>query len=129
MDSELFFLISMKVNACGEAVNYVINYSEWQYILATARANGWQPSGTILEYEFQHQRIASKHEGFDFDALALLDQFVTDKCGRWKGGYLKPAYQIVTDEDARGIREALEKTTTPLDMLLFFSYGAFRIAR
>lgn len=128
MDKELFFLISMKMNARGEAVNHVTNYSEWQYILATARANGWKPSGTILDYEFQYQLIASEHKEIDFDIHLLVDQFVTDKCGRWTGGYLTPQYQIVTDEDAREIKKALERTSTPLDLLLFLSYGAFRIA-
>ena len=44
------------------------------------------------------------------------------------GGYLTPEYQIVSDEDARGIRKALEMTAAPLDLLLFVSYGTFRIA-
>ena len=39
----------------------------------------------------------------------LIDQYVKDKCGRWKGGYLTPEYQIVTDEDARGTEEGIAK--------------------
>lgn len=128
MDDELFFLISMNVTAQGEAINYSTTYREWQRILATARANGWKPLGTILDYEFQYQLIVSEYEEMDFDKHILLGQFIKDKCGRWKGGYLTPEYQIVIDEDARGIRKALERTTTPLDLLVFLSYGAFRIA-
>ena len=128
MDDELFFLISLKLTAQGEPINYSTTYGEWQHILATARANGWKPLGTMLDYEFQYQLVASEYEELDFDKHILLDQFVRDKCGRWKGGYLTPEYQIVIDEDARGIRKALEKTTAPLDLLLFLSSGAFRIA-
>ena len=127
MDDELFFLISLNLTAQGEPINYSTTYGEWQHILATARANGWKPLGTMLDYEFQYQLEASEYEELDFDKHILLDQFVRDKCGRWKGGYLTPEYQIVIDEDARGIRKALERTTAPLDLLLFLSYGAFRI--
>ena len=128
MDDELFFLVSMNENTLGEPVNHVTSYGEWQHILATARANGWKPLGTILDYEFQYQLIASEYEELDFDKHILLDQFVRDKCGRWKGGYLTPEYQIVTDEDARGLRIALQRASASIELILFLSHGAFRIA-
>jgi hypothetical protein len=128
MDDELFFLVSMNENTLGEPVNHVTSYGEWQHILATARANGWKPLGTILDYEFQYQLIASEYEELDFDKHILLDQFIRDKCGRWKGGYLTPEYQIVIDEDSRGLRKALQRASAPIELLLFLSYGAFRIA-
>jgi hypothetical protein len=128
MDNELFFLVSMNENTLGEPVNHVTSYGEWQHILATARANGWKPLGTILDYEFQYQLIASEYEELDFDKHILLDQFIRDKCGRWKGGYLTPEYQIVIDEDSRGLRKALQRASAPIELLLFLSYGSFRIA-
>lgn len=128
MDNELIFLISVNENARGESINHVTNHREWQLILVTARANGWKPLGTILDYEFQYQLIASQCEEYDFDKHILLDQFVADKCGRWKGGYLTPQYQIVTDEDSRGLRKALQRAVAPIELILFLSYGAFRIA-
>jgi hypothetical protein len=128
MDDKLFFLISMNVAAQGEPINYSTSYGEWQHILATARANGWKPLGTMLDYEFQYQLVASQCEEFDFDKHILLDQFVADKCGRWKGGYLTPQYQIVTDEDARGMRMALQRASASIELILFLSHGAFRIA-
>jgi hypothetical protein len=129
MDEELFFLIGINVNGRGQSFSHVTNKNEWQHILATARANGWKPLGTILDYEFHYQLLASQFDELDFDKHTLLDQFVTDKCGSWKGGYLTPEHQIVTGEDARGMRKALEKATAPLGLLLFLSHGAFRIAR
>ena len=48
----------------------------------------------------------------------LIDQYVKDKCGRWKGGYLTPEYQIVTDEDARGLRKALQRASAPIELIL-----------
>lgn len=128
MDDKLFFLISINAAAQGEPINYSTSYGEWQHILATARANGWKPLGTMLDYEFQYQLVASQCEEFDFDKHILLDQFVADKCGRWKGGYLTPQYQIVTDEDARGMRMALQRASASIELILFLSHGAFRIA-
>jgi len=128
MDDELFFLIGINDNARGESINHVTNHREWQLILATARANGWKPLGTVLDYEFQYQLVVSQFEELDFDKHILLDQFIRDKCGRWKGGYLTPEYQIVTDEDARGLRKALQRASASIELILFLSYGAFRIA-
>ena len=128
MDDELFFLIGLNDNAHGESINHVTNHREWQHILTTARANGWKPLGTILDYEFQYQLEVSQCEELNFDMHTLIDQYVKDKCGRWKGSYLTPEYQIVTDEDARGLRKALQRANAPIELLLFLSYGAFRIA-
>jgi hypothetical protein len=128
MDDELFFLIGINDNGRGQSVSHVTNKNQWHYILATARANGWKPLGTVLDYEFQYQLLASQFEELDFDKHTLLDQFVTDKCGRWKGGYLTPEHQIVTGEDARGLRKALQRASAPIELILFLSYGAFRIA-
>ena len=125
---ELFFLIGLNENAHGESINHVTNHREWQDILTTARANGWKPLGTILDYEFQYQLEVSQVEELTFDAHTLIDKQVKDKCGRWKGGYLSSECQIVTDDDVRGLRKALQRVNTPLDFLLFLSYGAFRIA-
>ncbi len=125
---ELFFLIGLNEDVHGQAVNHVTNHREWQLILATARANGWKPLGTILDYEFHYQLEVSQVEELDFDGHTLINNYVKDKCGRWKGGYLTPEYQIISDEDARGLRKALQRANAPLDLLLFLSYGAFRIA-
>ena len=128
MDNELLFLIGVNENGRVQLVCHVINKHDWQYALVIARANGWKPLGTILDYEFQYQLVASQCEQLDFDKHILLDQFITDKCGRWKGGYLTPEHQIVTDDDARGLRMALQRASASIELILFLSHGAFRIA-
>lgn len=127
MDDELLFLIGISEDGNSGSITHVTNKEEWQYILATARANGWKPLGTILDYEFQYQLVASQCKELDFDKHTLLDQFVTDKCGRWQGGYLNPEHQIVTDADARGLRMALQRASASIELILFLSRGAFRI--
>lgn len=125
---ELFFLVSFNDDDHGKAVNYVTNRRDWQQMLVAARANGWEPRGTILDYECHYQLEASKHEEIDRDFQALIDRDVRERCAKWQGGYLAPEYQIVTDEDAMGLRKALHRVNAPLDLLMFLSHGAFRIA-
>ena len=128
MDDVLVFLIGINENGRGRSVSHVTNKNEWQHILATAHANGWKPLGTIMDYEFQYELLASQCEDLDFDKHLLIDQYVKDICVRWRGGYLTPEYQIVTDEDARGLRKALQRASGPIELILFLSHGAFRIA-
>ena len=125
---DLFFLIGLNEDAQGDGVNYVTNHEEWQAVLTTARANGWRPQGTILDYEFQYQLERASYEDIDQNFHTIIDQQIKDKCGRWSGGYLNPEYQVVTDDDARGLRKALQRAGAPLDLLIFLSHGAFRIA-
>lgn len=125
---ELVFLVSFNEDGHGKTANYVTNRRDWQQMLVMARANGWEPQGTILDYECHYQLEVSKYEEIDRDSEALIDRKVKERCARWQGGYLAPEYQIVTDTDARGLRRALHRANAPLDLLLFLAHGAFRIA-
>ena len=68
------------------------------------------------------------YEDLHQEDYKVIERQVRDMCRGWQGGYLTSGYQIVIDEDARGIRKALGRTTAPPDLLVFLSYGAFRIA-
>lgn len=125
---QLFFLIALNEDAHGKTVNCVTNHEKWQHILTTARDNGWKPQGTILDYEFQYQLEVYRYEDLNEEGHTVIKRQVRDRCRGWQGGYLTPEYQVITDEDARGLREALHRTNVPSDLLLFLSYGAFRIA-
>ena len=60
---------------------------------------------------------------------AEMVQIQTYKTGRyWQGGYLTPEYQMVTNEDELGLRKALLRARAPVELILFLSYGTFRIA-
>lgn len=126
---ELFFLISLTGSPHEGPVQYDTSSGQWHQILAVARANGWEPQGTILDYEFQYQLEMSLYDDFTHAPKEIVDQKVTDKCENWHGGYFTPEYQVVTNDDAEGLRKALEKGAAPVDLLSFLSYGAFRITR
>lgn len=126
---EFFFLTTLNEDSHGKNAHYVTNHDQWQRILTTARANGWKPQGTILDYEFQYQVEVSHYEDLDQEGLAVIERQVQDKCRGWQGGYLTPEYQMVTNEDAMGLRKALLRARGPVELILFLSCGAFRIAR
>ena len=128
MDEELFFLIGINEDKDGNTVNLMTTPEKWNRLLTMARANGWKPGGTILDVEFQLNLELSWCEEPDTINLNPLRKQVEERCKRWQGGYLSPEYQIVTDEDAKDIRKAMEETDADADLLLFLSYGAFRIA-
>jgi hypothetical protein len=128
MDDELFFLIGINEDKDGNTINLMTSPKKWNRLLTMARANGWKPRGTILDVEFQLNLELSYCEEPDTVNLDALRKQVGVKCKRWEGGYLTPEYQIVTDDDAKNIRKAMEGTDADPDLLLFLSQGAFRIA-
>lgn len=128
MDDELFFLIGINEDKDGNTVNFMTTYGKWNRLLTTARANGWKPRGTILDVEFQLNLELSCCEEPEAVNIGALRNQVEERCRRWKGGYLTPEYQIVTVEDTEAIRKAMMGTDADADLLLFLSYGAFRIA-
>lgn len=125
---ELFFLIGINEDENGNTVNMMSTPEKWNRLLTMARANGWKPRGTVLDVEFQLNLELSYLEEPDAVNLDALRKQVEERCRRWQGGYLTPEYQIVTKEDTEDIRRAMQGTDADADLLLFLSYGAFRIA-
>ncbi len=123
------FLISLNEETPGHYVNFTIQHDRWQHILRTARAKGWQPQGTILDYEFQYRLATFRYEDLDQEGRTVIERQVRDNCRNWQGGYLTPKYQIVTDEDVKNLRAALQTEYVSFDLLMFLSHGTFRIGR
>ena len=124
---ELFFLIGINEDENGNTVNMMSTHEKWRRLLTMARANGWKPRGTVLDVEFQLNLELSWCKEPDVVNIDALRKQVEERCRRWQGVYQIPQYQIVTAEDAEGIRRAMEGTDADADLLLFLSKGAFRI--
>lgn len=125
MKGDLFFLVSVDAES---AENYGLSSEKWKAILILARSIGWQPLGSILDYEFQFELELSEVEQPDQNALEFIETLVRRRCAKWNGVYDEPHYQLVTAEDALSLREALLLTETSPDFLEFLEKGAFRIA-
>jgi hypothetical protein len=126
--TDQLYLISLNKDAQGNDVNYVLSRDEWKLLLATARARGWSPLGTILDFEFHIQLETSQFEELDQNGYAEIAISVLDKCRSWHGGYYTPAYQVLVDQDSQRLGQALHGTDANPDFLQFLSLGAFRIA-
>ena len=57
--TDQLYLIALNENAQGSDINYAISRDQWELVLATARANGWNPMGTTLDFEFHCELEAS----------------------------------------------------------------------
>jgi hypothetical protein len=67
--------------------------------------------------------------GPDAIKIDALRKQVEERCKSWQGVYLIPRYQIVTAGDVDGDEESHGGNGCgDADLLLFLSYGAFRIA-
>jgi hypothetical protein len=128
MDENLFFLIGINEDKDGNTVNLMTTPGKWKRLLTMARANGWKPRGTILDVEFQLNLELSMIEEPDAVNIDALRKQVEERCKRWQGVYQIPQYQIVSAEDAMEMGKAMEGTDADVDLLLFLSKGAFRIA-
>ena len=126
--TDQLYLIALNENAQGSDTNYAISRDQWELVLAASRANGWNPMGTTLDFEFHCELEASQYEGLDQQKYWAIARMVLDKRRTWHGGYHVPEYQVVTEADARGLRKALEGTDVASEFLKFLSLGAFRIA-
>jgi hypothetical protein len=119
--------ISLSKDAHGGNASYATTFDEWEQTLATAWMHGWEPMGTVLDFEFHRQLEISRCKGRKNEGHWEIARKVLDKCRDWHGEYLLPEGQVVTEADAKGLKKALEGTDAAPDLLRFLSLGAFRI--
>jgi len=104
-----------------------MNLVQWNEALVLARSNGWNPKGTTLDFDFHYSIEVSNYDELPLWGEEMVKTQITEKCRTWPGGYLSAEYQIVTDEDAHALRQALERTDVDRSFLEFLELGAFRI--
>ena len=63
--TDQLYLIAFNESTQESNANYVISREQGELILATARANGWNPMGTTLGFEFHCELEASQYEDLD----------------------------------------------------------------
>ena len=125
---ERIYLVGLNKDGDGKDTNFVTTRDQWEKILLIAREGGWNPLGTILDFEFHFQLEASAYGELDKNGHAEIAIKALDRCRNWQGGYRTPEYQVVVDEDTQRMAQALHGADTPPGFLEFLSLGAFRIA-
>jgi hypothetical protein len=116
----------MGVDLYGKHGGYVyMNWTNWEYCLETAYSYGWKPRGTVAaDPAFLQDVYGPVREGFQEPDYS-----------EWDGSYFSNNWQIVTDDDARAIAEALrhaiaagEGNDLVIDLADFAEKGEFRIS-
>ena len=105
----------MGMDLHGEGGTERLNNTSWYQLLRLASEYGWQPAGTQENEDFFRMRLeASDMPEDEIERTVALSKL------EWDGDYFFNNYQIVTDDDARGLAEALTRALEelPSDNLL-----------
>ena len=102
----------MSMTLSGTERSLCVDHGAWSQVLLTAHENGWEPMGTLPPI-------------FDQDSLD------------WSGNYTSNDSQLVGEEDAASLGDALERALLEIydaearaffeDMIAFCREGGFRL--
>jgi|SaaInlStandDraft_2_1057019.scaffolds.fasta_scaffold19057_5 hypothetical protein len=88
----------MGMDLNGQKSDLSLNFSSWRSVYDLAIENGWKPEGTKTPGEIQI--ISPDDDGGPFP----------EKDPDLEGGYFSNSYQLVTDEDANNMADAVERS-------------------
>lgn len=97
----------------------------WHALLKTAQEAGWQPMGSLLDLAFQ--LFIHPEPNYLFESQLFVTLYLHHYCLNWNGDYQKPEYQIVRDEDAQNLHQALVYAGADGKILEFIEKGSFRV--
>ncbi len=97
----------------------------WHTLLEMAREAGWQPMGSVLDLAFQ--LFVHPEPNYLFESQLFVTLYLHHYCLNWNGEYANPEYQIVRDEDAQNMHQALEYAQAEGRILAFIGKGSFRV--
>ncbi len=114
------FLLSLTDGRC-----FHIREEQWQIILDAAKEAGWQPMGSILDLAFQ--LFIHPEPNYLFESQLFVTLYLHHYCLNWNGDYASPEYQLVRDEDAQNLHQALVYAGMDEKIRGFIAKGSFRI--
>lgn len=97
----------------------------WVRLLDTARDEGWQPDGTLYDFDFQVDDLTDELYDPAYNLFFVVMCF--NEIWQWDGSYTEKENQVVTDEDAHYLRLALQGAWDDEELMCFFEKGSFRI--
>ena len=87
---------------CNKEYCFTMDLHEWQNIYETGMQNGWEPLGTVLDFDDSDGPCCMEcHERRKVEALFMNRD--------WDGCYFTGINMIVCEEDSLSLCEALEK--------------------
>lgn len=82
------------------------SWRTWSFLLITAGDYGWGPQGTVLDFEFQLDCFARRNRLNDI-TRKKYENDIRSFCRVWLGGYDSNHFQLVTEEDSKGMLKSL----------------------
>ena len=82
------------------------SWRTWSFLLITAGDYGWAPQGTVLEFEFHFDSFARRYRLNDV-TRRKYENDLRKFCSMWPGGYDSNHFQLVTEEDSKGMLKSL----------------------
>jgi hypothetical protein len=102
LDLERRMNANMGMDLRGEGGYFRFSQGAWRAVLELAREHGWEPAGTKPP-----EWTVYAPDGVTVDEVATRAE--RRRYANWDGGYFWNEYQVVSDEDAVNIADALER--------------------
>ncbi|MCX7679949.1 MAG: hypothetical protein N2316_12145 [Spirochaetes bacterium] len=104
---------------------HFLTEDQWIAILEFAKSAGWEPMGSVLDLAFQ--LFIHPEPNYLFESQLFVTLYLHHYCLNWNGDYHTPEYQIVRDDDAQNLHQALEYVGADKKIVEFIKKGSFRI--
>lgn len=104
---------------------FYLSEEYWRTTLESAKEAGWSPLGSVLDLAFQ--LFVHPEPNYLYESQLFVTLYLHHYCLNWKGDYAHPEYQLVVDEDAQNLHQALRYTSITVNLLDFIAKGSFRI--
>jgi hypothetical protein len=106
---------------------FTISDEKWIKALDFARENGWQPLGTILDFESELDILWNDSQDRMYNLWMVLTSH--NACHEWDGNYIQKQDQIVSDTDSYELMLSLEMSEEFRELASFISGIPFKILR
>ncbi len=112
-----------------ESINTQLFYrceeETWRSVLSEARQNGWEPEGTVLDFEFEMDY--NIYDDMSYVETLFEVAKANMRCLEWDGNYSDNGNQVVSDRDVGELMYALDGVDVPGELMKLLEAGSFRI--
>ncbi|MDY0361249.1 MAG: hypothetical protein RBR08_07340, partial [Desulforegulaceae bacterium] len=85
---------------------FCLSEEQWINALEFAKNNGWDPAGTILDFENELDMLWDDSQSRMYNLWMVLT--CHNSCHEWDGSYTEKQNQIVSDNDSYELMLSLE---------------------
>lgn len=106
---------------------FTITEEKWCKALQFAKENGWNPLGTILDFENELDTLWDDSHDKMYKLWIVLT--CHNSCHEWEGSYTEKQNQIVIDNDSYELMLSLEMSQDFIELAQFIAGISFKILK